>query len=67
MIHLDEYESMRTHWITLYVNGGNGRESYSAIYFDNFGAANIPKEIKKSIGSKNIITNIYRIQVYNLI
>ena len=28
---------------------------------------NIPKEIKKIIGNKNIITNIYRIQAYDLI
>ena len=27
----------------------------------------IPKEIKKFIGSKNIITNIYRIQTYDTI
>ena len=27
----------------------------------------IPKEIKKFIGSKNIITNIYRIQAYDTI
>ena len=29
------------------------------IYFDSFGVKHIPKEIKKSIGNKNIITNIY--------
>ena len=37
------------------------------IYFDSFGIENIPKEIKKFIGNKNIITNIYRIQAYNSI
>ena len=31
-------------------------------YFDGFGVKYIPKEIRKSIGNKNIITNIYRIQ-----
>ena len=32
-------------------------------YFDSFGGVeHIPKEIKKIIGNKNIITNIYRIQ-----
>ena len=35
-------------------------------YFDNFGVEHILKEIKKCIG-KNIITNIYKIQAYDLI
>ena len=33
-------------------------------YFDSFGVENIPKEIKKFINNKNILTNIYRIQAY---
>ena len=45
----------------MYVNGNNGRAFYVAIYFDSFGVEHIPKEIKKTIGNKNII-NIYRIQ-----
>ena len=32
------------------------------IHFNTFGAEYIPKEIKKFIGNKNIISNIYRIQ-----
>ena len=31
-------------------------------YFDSFRVEYIPKKIKKFIGNKNIITNIYRIQ-----
>ena len=38
------------------MNGNN------IIYFDSFGVEHIPKEIKKFIGNKNIITNIYSIQ-----
>ena len=53
IINLDEYESMGTHWIALFVNDNN------VTYFDNFGVEHIPKEIRKSIGNKNIITNIY--------
>ena len=34
-------------------------------YFENFGVEHIPKEIK--IHTKNILTNIYRIQAYNSI
>ena len=37
------------------------------IYFDSFGVKHIPKEIKKFIGNKNIITNIYRIQAFDSI
>ena len=36
-------------------------------YVDSFGVEHIPKEIKKFIGNKNIITNIYRIQAYDSI
>ena len=36
-------------------------------YFDSFGIEHIPKEIKKFIENKNIITNLYGIQAYNLI
>ena len=37
------------------------------MYFDSFGVEHIPKEIKKFIGNKNIITNIDRIQAYDSI
>ena len=43
------------------MNGNN------IIYFDSFGVEYIPKDIKKFIGNKNIITNIYRIQSYDSI
>ena len=36
-------------------------------YFDSFGVEHIPKEIKTFINSKNIKTNIFRIQAYNSI
>ena len=61
IINLDEYESIGTHWIALYVNDNN------VTYFHSFGVDLIPTEIKKFIGNKNIITNIYRIQIYDLI
>ena len=61
VINLDEYEPIGTHWIALYVNGNN------ITYFDSFGVENIPKEIKKLIGNKNIIASIYTIQAYNSI
>ena len=34
-------------------------------YFDTFGVEPIPNEIRKFSGSKNITTNIYRIQTCN--
>ena len=61
VINLDEFQSIRTHWIALYVNDDN------IIYFDSFGVEHIPKEIKKFIGNKSIITNIYRIEAYDSI
>ena len=36
-------------------------------YLDSFGVEHIPKEVRKSIGKKSIITNIYRIQAYSSI
>ena len=61
VINLDEYESIGTHWIALHVNDNN------VTYFDSFGVEHIPKEIRKFVGNKNIITNIYRVQAYNSI
>ena len=60
VINLDEFKSIETHWIALYVNGNNGSAFYDVIYFDSFGVEHIPKDIEKFIGNKNI-TNLYRI------
>ena len=54
IINLDQYQSIGTHWIALYVNAVN------VTYFDSLEVEHIPKEIKKFIGNKNIITNTYR-------
>ena len=56
VINLNEYKSIGTHWLILYVNGDN------VTYFDSFGGEYIPKEIEKVIGNKNITKDIYRIQ-----
>ena len=44
-------------------------DEYKSIgtYFDSFRVEHVPKEIKKFKENKNIITNIYRIQAYDLI
>ena len=60
-INLDEYNSIETHLIVLHVNGDN------VTYFGSFGVEHILKEIKKVIGNRNIIRNIYRIKIYNSI
>ena len=60
VINLDEYSDIRTHWIAFYVLNNN------VTYFDSFGVEHIPKEIKTFIGNKNIKTNIFRIQAYDL-
>ena len=53
IINLYEYESIGTHWIALYVNDND------VTYFDTFEVAHIPKEIKKSIGNKNIMCGYF--------
>ena len=42
IINLDEYESIGTYWIALYVNAKD------VTYFDIFGVEDIPKEIEKN-------------------
>ena len=59
VINLDEYSDTETHWIALYVN------VRTVTYFGSFGVEHIPKEIKKFINDKIIITNIFRIQAYD--
>ena len=38
VINLDEYKSIGTHWIALYMNAKN------VTYFDSFGVEHVPKE-----------------------
>ena len=66
LINIDECKSVGTHWVALYVHGNDGRASCDATYFDSFGVEYIHKS-KSSYQTKNIITNIYRIQAYNSI
>ena len=57
VINLDEYYDIGTHWIALYVY------NKTVTYCDSFGIEHIPKEVKKFIGNRNIISNTYRIQI----
>ena len=61
VINLDKYADVDTHWIALYAKNNE------VIYFDSFGVEHVPKEIKRFIGQKSIITNIFRIQANNSI
>ena len=61
VINLDEYSDIGTHWVALYVKNND------ITYFDSFGVEHIPMEIIKFIGRKNVIANIFRIQVYDSI
>ena len=56
LINLDEYAYVGTHWITLFCNRNE------IVYFDSFGVEHVPEEIKKFVGNKNIIANIFRVQ-----
>ena len=60
VINLDEYKSIGTHWIALYVNN-------NVTYCNSFGVEYILQEIKKYIGNRNMTTNIIRKQAYNSI
>ena len=59
VINLDEYADVGTRWIALYALNND------IIYFDSFGVEHIPTENKNLIGTKNIKTNIFRIQGNN--
>ena len=65
VINLDEYSDIGTHWIALYVKNNH------LTYFDSFGVEHIPKEIIRFINRPspniNIMTNIFRMQAYDLI
>ena len=61
VVNLDEYKSIKTHWIALCANGN------SVTYFDSFGVEHILKEFKKYFDNKNIMANIFRIWDYDSI
>ena len=61
IFNLDEYYDSGSHWIALYV------DNKTVTYFGSFGVEHIPKEVKKTYSNKNIITNIYGVQNYDLI
>ena len=56
VINLDEYDNTGTHWVSLFV-----KQKYT-VYFDSFGVEYIPNEINKFIRSKEIKSNIFKIQ-----
>ena len=61
VVNLADYESVGTNWIELYVNGEK------VVYFDSFWVEYISKEIKKFVGNKKTIKNVYRKQAYDSI
>ena len=59
VINLDEYADVGTHCIALSCNKNE------IVYFDSYSVEHVPKEIKKFVGNKNIIANIFRVQANN--
>ena len=59
MINLDDYDYVGMHWIALFCNRNE------IVYFDSFWVEHVPEEIKDFIRHKNIISNIFRVQVNN--
>ena len=58
VINLQDSLGPGTYWVVVFV------KKNEVIYFDSFGVEYIPREIKKSVGNKNIKTNLFRI-IYN--
>ena len=56
VINLDEYADVGTHWIALFCNKNE------IVWFVSFGVEHVPEEIKKFVGNKNIIANIFWVQ-----
>ena len=61
IINLDEYESIVTRWISFYAIDND------VTYFDSFEVEHIPKKIRKFIGNKDFVINIYSVQAYDSI
>ena len=59
MTNFDEFKLIGSDWVALYVN------TEHVTYVDSFGVEHFPKETRKFIRNKNVIANIYRIQVYH--
>ena len=55
MINLDDKNSKRTHWVSLFI------DKNTAVYFDSFGIEYIPQEVLNKIKDKSITHNIFRI------
>ena len=53
VINLDEFKSIETQWIALYLNDN------SIVYFDSFGVKHIPKEMEMFIGNKKYNKYLY--------
>ena len=61
VINIDEYADVGTYWIVLFCNRSG------IVYFDSSGVEHVPEGIKKFIGKKNIIANIFGAQGKNSI
>ena len=61
IINLYECKSIGPHWISLFVI------PKSVTHFDRLGFKNTVKETTNFIGTKNIITNIHRMQAFDSI
>ena len=59
VINLDKYGYVGTCWIALCSNRSE------IVYINIFGVEHVPEEIKKFVGNKNIIPNIFRVQANN--
>ena len=57
VMNLNKYDDIGTHWVVIYVKNDE------VTYFVSFVVECIPEVIKRFLGNKDFIVNIYRIQV----
>ena len=74
VINLDEHTDIGTHWVALYVKSNKASKTSrvtakpsEVFYFDSSGIEHIPEEIINFIKNKNVMANIFSIQVYDSI
>ena len=58
-MNLDNYDKGGAYWFAYYVKNDE------AVSFEKSGVENIPKEIKKFVGHKSVLKNIFKTQVYH--
>ena len=65
VINLQDSLSPDTPWVSLHVKDNKNNDEVT--YYDSFGVEYLSEEVTKFIGNKNIKSNIFRVQSYDLV